>query len=67
MPTTRTRTHPRDLIFAVKMGNDGAVRRLLKRYDAKIWTGLERSDEKGSTALMIAALDGHESIVRLLI
>ena len=67
MPTTRTRTHPRDLIVAAAMGDEDVVRRLLKCYDAKIWTEQERQDEEGRTAIMHAAAAGHESIVRLLI
>ena len=67
MPTTRTRTHPRDLIVAAAMGDEDVVRRLLKCYDAKIWTEQERQDEEGMTAIMRAAATGHESIVRLLI
>lgn len=66
-PTTRTRAHPRDLIVAAAMGDEDVVRRLLKCYDAKIWTEQERQDEEGLTAMMHAAISGHESIVRLLI
>ena len=65
MPTTRKRApRPGDLIKAVIAGDEETVRRIIDEGGFPL--NNER-DDKGRTALVYAAVAGHESIASLLI
>jgi hypothetical protein len=53
------------LIFFVKKSDTNKVRKLLARDSSRHW--LDDKDEYGMTALMYAAKEGHEDIVRILL